>query len=353
VRAAGAAIAALLVLGACGGGNTGALPARAPPLASAPAELRDVELTFTAEAIVEAVHQSTVSAQIAGRIVDIRFDVGDRVQKGDVIVRIDERAATQAQAASEAQLRSAEATLANASAQFERARQLFAQKFISQAALDKAESDFKAAESQMKAMLAGAGQAATERSFATVTAPYSGVVAARHVQLGEMATPGKPLMTGFDPSTLRVVATVASTQIPAIQAGARARIEIPAAQRWVEAKSVTVVPSADPRTQSTQVRIDLPDDVRGIYPGVFARAHFVVGRAARLMVPRDAIVRRSELTAVYVIGEAGAPQLRQVRLGAVSDERGVEVLAGLKPGERVALDPVAAGMATGAASAAS
>jgi RND family efflux transporter MFP subunit len=353
VRAVGAAIAALLVLAACGGGVPGALPARTPPLASAPAELRDVELTFTAEAIVEAVRQSTVSAQIAGRIVDIRFDVGDRVQKGDVIVRIDERAATQAQAASEAQLRSAEATLANARAQFERSRQLFAQKFISQAALDKAESDFKGAESQMKAMLAGAGHAATERSFATVTAPYSGVVAARHVQLGEMATPGKPLMTGFDPSTLRVVATVASTQVPAIQAGARARIEIPAAQRWVEAKSVTVVPSADPRTQSTQVRIDLPDDVRGIYPGVFARAHFVVGRASRLMVARDAIVRRSELTAVYVIGDAGAPQLRQVRLGAVSDERGVEVLAGLKPGERVALDPVAAGMVTGVASAAS
>lgn len=353
MRAAGAAIAVLLVLAACGGGEPGALPPRAPPLASAPAELRDVELTFTAEAIVEAVRQSTVSAQIAGRIVDIRFDVGDRVQKGDVIVRIDERAATQAQAASEAQLRSAEATLANARAQFERARQLFAQKFISQAALDKAESDFKAAESQMKAMLAGAGQAATERSFATVTAPYGGVVAARYVQLGEMATPGKPLMTGFDPSTLRVVATVASTQIPAIQAGARARVEIPAAQRWVEAKSVTVVPSADPRTQSTQVRIDLPDDVRGIYPGVFARAHFVVGRASRLMVARDAIVRRSELTAVYVIGEAGVPQLRQVRLGAVSDERGVEVLAGLKPGERVALDPVAAGMATGVAPAAS
>lgn len=352
MRASGAAIVALLALSACSAGEPGALQTRVPPLASAPAELRDVELTFTAEAIVEAVRQSTVSAQIAGRIVDIRFDVGDRVHKGDVLVRIDERAATQAQAASEAQLRSTEATLANARAQFERARQLFAQKFISQAALDKAESDFKGAESQMKAMLAGAGQAATERSFATVTAPYSGVVSARLVQLGEMATPGKPLMTGFDPSTLRVVASVASTQVPAIQAGARARIEIPAAQRWVEAKSFTVVPSADPRTQSTQVRIDLPEDVSGVYPGVFARVHFVVGHAPRLMVPREAVMRRSELTAVYVVAEGG-PQLRQVRLGAVSDERGIEVLAGLKPGERVALDPVAAGMATGVAAAAS
>jgi hypothetical protein len=167
-----------------------------------------------------------------------------------------------------------------------------------------------------------------------------------------MATPGKPLMTGFDPSTLRVVATVASTLVPAIQPGSRARVEIPAAQRWVEAKSVTIVPSADPRTQSTQVRIELPEDVRGIYPGVFARAHFVIGHAPRLMVAREAVMRRSELTAVYVIAQGG-PQLRQVRLGEVTDEHGVEVLAGLRPGERVALDPIAAGMATGAAPAAS
>ena len=336
--------AAALLLAACGADKPVVPAAVSQALAAAPVELREVELTLSAEAVVEAVHQSTVSSQIAGRIVDLRFDVGDRVQKGEVIARIDERAATQAQAASEAQVRSAEATLINARATFERSRQLFAQKFISQAALDKAEADFKAAESQMKAMLAGAGQAATERSFATIVAPYSGVVAARHVQLGEMATPGKPIMTGFDPATLRVVATVASGQVASIQAASRARIEIPSANRWIDAKSITVVPSADPRTHSTQVRIDLPEDARGIYPGVFARAHFVVGKAPRLMAPREAILRRSELTAVYVVGGNAAPQLRQVRLGSVSDERGIEVLAGLKSGERVALDPVKAGM---------
>jgi RND family efflux transporter MFP subunit len=307
-------------------------------------ELREVEITHSAEAIEEAVRQSTVSSQIAGRIVELRFDVGDRVERGAVIARIDERAATQAEAASRAQLGAAEAGLANARAGYERAQQLFAQKFVSQAALDKARAEFQAAESQMKATLAGAGQAATERGFATLVAPYGGVVSARHVQLGEMATPGKPIMTGFDPSTLRVVATVAAAQVASIQAGGKARIEIPAANRWVEAKSMTIVPVADPRTHSTQVRIELPDDVTGVYPGVFARAHFVTGRAARLMVPRESVLRRSELTAVYVVGDAGTPQLRQVRLGTVADERGIEVLAGLKAGERVALDPVAAGM---------
>lgn len=340
-----AAALAALALAACGAAVPPGPPAARPALASASVELRVVELTQSAEAVVEAVRQSTVSAQIAGRIVELPFDVGDRVQKGQVIARIDERAASQAVAASEAQARSAEAVLANARADYQRSQQLFAQKFISQAALDKAQAELRTAESQVKAMLAGAGQAATERSFATIVAPYSGVVAARHVQLGEMATPGKALMTGFDPSTLRVVANVASAQVAAIQAGGRARVEIPAANLWVDARSVTVVPAADPRTHSTQIRLELPEDVRAIYPGVFARAHFVVGSAPRLMVPRVAVVRRSELTAVYVLGDAGAPQLRQVRLGTVADERGIEVLAGLRAGEKVALDPVQAGMA--------
>jgi RND family efflux transporter MFP subunit len=338
--------AASLLAAACGSPEPPAAPkASAAPPATAAVELREVELTTSAEAVVEAVRQSTVSAQVSGRIVDIRFDVGDRVEKGAVILRIDERAATLAVAASEAQMREAEAGLVNARAQYERTKQLLAQKFVSQAALDKAEADYKAAESRMRATLAGAGAAATEKSFTTIVAPYSGVVSARHVQLGEMASPGKPLLTGFDPSGLRVVATVPSAQVPAIQAGAKARIEVPSLGRWVDVKSVTVVPSADPRTHTTQVRLDLPADAKGLLPGVFARAHFVTGRAPRLMVPREAVLRRSEVTAVYVVDAKGEPRLRQVRVGTVADEKSVEVLAGLQAGEKVALEPVKAGMA--------
>jgi len=311
---------------------------------TATVEIRDIALTTTAEAVIEAVRQSTVSAQIAGRIVDLRFDVGDFVKKGEVIARIDERAVTQAEAASVAQVREAQAALANARAQFERAKQLLAQKFISQAALDQAEAAYKAAQARVSALLAGAGAAATERSFATIVAPYSGVVSARHVELGEMATPGRPLLTGFDPSTLRVVATVPQAQVAAIQALGKARIEVPSLGRWVDVKSMTLVPAADPRTHTTQVRLELPADVRGVYPGVYARAHFVIGSAPRLLVPRAAVLNRSEVTAVYVVDEQGRPHLRQVRLGSAGDESSIEVLAGLKPGERVALEPVKAGM---------
>ena len=320
--------------------------AAAADLKTAPVELREMDVDYTAEAVVEAVRQSTVSAQIAGRIVDLRFDVGDYVKKGEVIARIDERAVTQAEEASVAQVREAQAALANARAQYERNKQLLAQKFISQAALDQSEAAYKSAQARVSALLAGAGQAATERSFATIVAPYSGVVSARYVELGEMATPGKPLFTGFDPSTLRVVATVPQAEVAAIQAGSKARVEVPSLGKWIDVKNIVVVPSADPRTHTTRIRLELPEDVRGVYPGVYARAHFVVGRALKLLVPRSAIVRRSEVTAVYVVGADGAPRLRQVRLGEAADENYVEVLAGVEPGERVALDPIKAGMAT-------
>jgi len=335
------------VLAACGAEEPGrvAPAATGAGLKTAPVELRETELTVSAEAVLEAVRQSTVSAQIAGRIVDIRFDVGDFVKKGEVIVRIDERAAAQAVAATEAQVAEARAALTNARANYERSKQLLAQNFISPSALDKAEADYKAAQARVTALLAGAGQAATERSFATVVAPYSGVVSARHVELGEMAAPGKPLMTGFDPSTLRAVANVPQAQLDAIRALSKARVEVPSIGKWIDVKNVTIVPSADPRTHTTPVRLELAGVVRGVYPGVYARAHFVTGRALKLVVPRSAVVRRSEVTAVYVVGENGAVHLRQIRLGTAENEQFLEVLAGLRAGEKVALDPVKAGMA--------
>jgi RND family efflux transporter MFP subunit len=336
-----AAVLALL-LAACSAESPPPRGPQARDVETAAVELREVEVSYSAEAVVEAVRQSTVSAQIAGRIVGLGFDVGDFVKKGEVIVRIDERAATQAVAASEAQVSEARAALANARAQYERSKQLVAQKFLSPAALDQTEAEYRAAQARLQALVAGATQAATEKSFATIVAPYSGVVAARHVELGEMATPGKPLMTGFDPGTLRVTATVPQAQVAAIQALARARIELPSVARWIQAASLTIVPAADPRTHTTQVRINLPADVRGVYPGVYAKAHFVTGRKNALLVPRAAVLRRSELTAVYVVSDS--VQLRQVRLGEAADESFIEVLAGLKPGERVALEPIKAGM---------
>ena len=92
------------------------------------------------------------------------------------------------------------------------------------------------------------------------------------------------------------------------------------------------------------MRVNLPANEPGVYPGMFVRAHFVVGKAERLMILGSAVLHRSEVVAVYVVDEKGAVKLRQVRLGEAATDGSVEVLAGLNQGEKVALDPVKAGM---------
>lgn len=307
-------------------------------------QFREVDQTYAAEGLVEAVNQSTISAQISGRIVDLKFDVGDYVKQGQVIARIDESVVGQQVVGSQAQVAQSQAALDNARASYERSKQLFAQKFISQAALDKATSEYKAAQAQAAASLAGAGEAAATRRFATLTAPYSGVVSARHVELGEMAMPGKPIMTGFDPKDLRVEVSVPQYKLPAVRELSRATVELPSSGKWVKAVSVTILPAADVKTHASRVRLDLPADSRDVYPGMFARAHFAVGRAQKLLVPAPAVLRRSELTAVYVVDAKENVQLRQIRVGEPAGEGQLEVLSGLMPGEKVALDPVQAGI---------
>jgi len=316
----------------------------AEQLAVAPVQYREVEQTYSVEGLVEATRQSTVSAQISGRIKEINFDVGSRVNKGQVILRIDEREAAQALAGSNAQVMQAQVMLQNAKATYERSKQLFEQKFISQSALDKAQADYQVARAQAAASEASAGQASLTRGYSDVIAPYGGVVAARLVEVGEMVTPGKPMMVGFDPAEMRVIVSVPQYKLQDIGTHPKVMVELPSLNRWVKAASISVQPLADARTHSTQVRVYLPNDEAGVYPGMFVRAHFVVGKADKLVIPNGAVLHRSEVVAVYVVDEKNAVKLRQVRLGEATADGFVEVLAGLNPGEKVAMDPVKAGM---------
>jgi RND family efflux transporter MFP subunit len=320
--------------------------AAAQGLSAAPVEYRDVDTTYSTEAVIEAVRQSTISAQVMGRIVELRADVGDFVKAGQVVARIDEREAAQVVASSQAQVAQARANLQNARINLERTRRLLESNFVSQSALDRADAEFKAAEAQLRAAEAGAGQAAVSRGYTTVVAPISGVISARNVEVGEMATPGKPLLTAFDPNDMRVIAEVPQSVIAEIKALSRATVEVPSVDKWIKVKSMVIIPAADPHTHSTRVRLYLASDERDIYPGVYARAHFAIGRARKLVIPAQSVVRRSEVSGVYVVNEKGNPSFRQIRLGESAGAGLVDVLAGVSAGERVALEPIKAGMVT-------
>ena len=315
-------------------------------------EMRALALSRPAEATVEAVRQATLAAQVPGRIVALEVDAGERVAKGQVLLRIDAAEASQAVAGADAGIAQAQAGLINAKAAYERTQSLVERKFVSQSALDQAKAAFDAAEAQLRAARAGRGQAATVQGYMTIVAPMAGLVAARHVESGEMAQPGRQLVTVYDPSAMRAVVDVPQQRLAGLRsAGAplKARVELPESGRWFEAAAVTVLPAADPRTHTVRVRVDLPANAEGVLPGTFARVHFAGGETRRVAVPATAILRRGELTAVYVADGKGGFALRQIRAGESLADGSVEVLAGLAGGETLALDPVQAGIAGRAA----
>lgn len=300
------------------------------------------------DGVVEAMRQTVIAAQVPGAVVQLDAKVGDRVTAGQVLLRIDARAADQNTAASEAQVQAARALLDVAGKDFERQKQLFQKNYISQAALERAESEFKSTQAQVAAQLAQAGAARTQSGFHVVRAPFAGVVAEVPVSLGDMAMPGRALLTLYDPAALRVTAAVPQTVASRLAAGQLPRVELPGLPaQWVAPQRVQVLPTVDPGTHTVQLRADLPPGQAGVAPGMFARLWLPVpvsgatSGTSALSVSAASIVRRAEMTGLYVLDPNGKPVLRQVRLGRVDGDR-VEILAGLMPGERVVTDPQAA-----------
>jgi len=315
--------------------------------ATVPAQAAALQGRSSYDGVVEAVRQTVIAAQVPGAVVELNVKAGDRVQAGQLLLRIDARAADQTAAASNAQVQVARAALDVATREYERQKQLHQKKYISQAALERAESEFKATSAQVAAQMAQAGVARTQTGLHTVRAPYAGVVAEVPVALGDMAMPGRPLLTLYDPAALRVTASVPQSASGSVQADT-VRVELPglaAAQQWPRATRVQVLPTVDAATHTVQVRAELGAGPDGVAPGMFARLWLpVTGSAAAgktVTVPLKAIVRRAEMTGVYVQGEGGKPQLRQVRLGRAEGDR-VEVLSGVAPGEQVVVDPQSA-----------
>jgi RND family efflux transporter MFP subunit len=261
-------------------------------------------------------------------------------------MRIDARAADQTAAAGAAQARAARAAMEVAAREFAQQQQLFAQGYISQAALDRADAHFKTAQAESSAQLASAEAAKTHSDFYIIKAPYDAVVANVSVVLGDMAMPGRPLLALYDPTALRVTAAIPQTAVAELGGQLASQVEIPgAAAGLVRPVHVQLLPTVDVASHTLELRLDLPPNTKAV-PGMFARAWLSgLGTGgtgdARLFVPSQALVRRSEFAAVYVIGRNGKPMLRQVRPGR-SEGGQVEVLSGVAAGERVALDPQAA-----------
>lgn len=308
------------------------------------------------EGTVEAVRQTILAAQVAGAVQQLSVKAGQTVAAGQVLLRIDARVAEQGTQAAQAQAAAAQAAAVVAAQDLERKRQLHARQYISKAALEQAQAAYDAARAAQQAAQAQIGVAQAQSGFHVVRAPYAGTVSAVAVELGDMAAPGRPLLTLHDPAALRV-----TVSLPAALAAAplprSLRVELAGtglAALELPATAVQVLPTVDAQTLTRQVRVDLPPRLGpAVVPGVFARlwwpaegtgSNAAAGAAAAagpVRVPVKALVLRGEMTGVYVRAADGKPLLRQVRLARPQDGW-VEVLSGVQPGETVIEDAATA-----------
>ncbi len=320
------------------------LSGMAAGLETVAAELSELPRVRLFDATVEAVNRATVTSETAGTVEEVMFDVDDYVTAGAVLVRFRATEPRARAGAARASLAEARAQLAQAEQEFARVSEIYQRKLVARAAFDAATAARATARARVAAAQARLDESEAQLEKTVVRAPYSGIVTARHVEVGEAAQPGTPLLSGLSLEQLRVTAQVPQGVVAALRQTPRAEVHGDGLGPLV-VDGLTLFPYADPATHTVTVRGDLPPEgSAGLFPGMHVKLAVTLGSDPQLVVPETAVVRRGELTALYVVSDDGRIGLRQVRLGERHGDRRA-VLAGLAAGARVAVDPVAAGVA--------
>ncbi len=319
--------------------------AQALDLNTAPVARVAVPVETVLAGLVEAVNQSTVAAQTAGRVTEVRFDVDDYVPKGTVIVQLRDTEQQAGLAKADSGLQDARARYQKAADDLHRKQVLLKEQAVSKSTVDAANAEYKSAQAGLAAARAQVATAREQLEHTQIRAPYSGIVVKRTVEPGETVQPGTPLMTGLSLDALRVSVQVPQSLVASLRRTQAASVLLPGADGTrVAAQKVTIAPRADADSHTFLVRLQLPTLEQPLYPGMSVKVAVTTGTTQRLLVPVQAVVHRSEVTGVYVVDASGI-HLRQVRAGRVVAGGRQEILAGLSAGEDVALDPVAAAIA--------
>ena len=297
---------------------------------------------------LEAINQGTVSAQTSGIVETVTVDVNDSVSAGQVLATINN---TQQQAQlSQTQAHLAQEQALNEDAQIllRRNRSLFARKTLSQGELDSSIAAAKSRQAAVLAAMAKVKQAQEQLSYTRVLAPYSGIVSQRLVQVGELVSPGQPVMAGFSPQPLRIIIDIPQHLLTKLNISADQPIKIQANGKTITTQQYTLFPYADSRYSSVRARIDLTtnNNEQTLLPGSWVEVLLPADERAGIYLPQSAILQQGEVASLYIKHPTtGRFKLRYVRLGQklITQQSGpqVEVIAGLSSDEEVAINALA------------
>ncbi len=332
----------------------------------ATASMTDQPIIYDAVGTVQAGIRSNLSSKLLGTIEDIHVREGDQVKQGDILVLIDQRQVNAGHSKAEAGLSEAKKGLAAAIsnrdaaraseelalATYERYLNLKRDDSVSVQEFDEMEARYRqakaglglkdamveAATARVKQAEASLATAWVNKKDAVITAPHDGIITGKMVDKGDLAKPGSPLLALETTSGFCIDVVLPETYIDYVQPLQKVSVRVPALKTGpLEGNVCTIVPSVDPRSRSFIVKIKLPID-RKVRSGLFARAEIPMGHSKKLLIPQKGVVTRGQLTGLYLVDSKSIAHFRLIRLGKTFGDF-VEVLSGLKEGDRYVLEP--------------
>lgn len=355
---------------ACGdkieSGTTAKSPTVLKDVSVATARMTDQPIIYEAVGTVQAGIRSNLSSKLLGTIEDMYVREGDHVKQGDTLVLIDQRQVNAGHRKAEAGLSEVKEGLAAAISNRDAARaseelalatyerylnlkrddsvsvqefdEIEARYRRAKAALGHADAMVEAATARVKQAEASLATARVDKKDAVITAPHDGIITGKMVDKGDLAKPGSLLLALETTSGFCVDVVLPETYIDYVQPLQKVSVRVPALKTGpLEGNVCTIVPSAEPRSRSFIVKIKLPID-RKVRSGLFARAEIPMGHSKKLLIPQKGVVTRGQLTGLYLVDSKSIAHFRLIRLGKTFGDF-VEVLSGLKEGDRYVLEP--------------
>ena len=289
---------------------------------------------------IAPVHQSSIAAKILARVLEVNVTAGQPVLAGDVLVRLNDDDLRSRLQQAEAQHEAAGARLNQARSDYQRASGLIQGNAISRAEYESLATAVRTSEAELERTARVIDETKIFLDYATITAPFDGVVVDKQAQAGDMVTPGQTLLTVYDPNQMQLVANVRESLAMKLKVGQEVTAKLESLDHECLATVREVVPQADVGSRSFQVKVSGPCPP-GVYSGMFGRILLPLEDEQIIMIPAAAVRRVGQLTLVDVRSNDDGLIRRNVQIGRrLGDD--IEILSGLRPGEQVLLPVVPA-----------
>jgi RND family efflux transporter MFP subunit len=307
-------------------------PLEGRPIAQA--ELIRVPVEETAVGSVRPVRETGVAPKILAKVIEVNITAGQTVKQGDVLARLDDSDLRSRRDQAAAALQAARVRRDQAKVEYDRIKKLEQQNVASQLEIERVTSALKEAEAQVQRAEESVKEAETILGYATITAPMSGTVIDKRVDVGDTVSPGQVLMKMYDHTRMQLVASVRETLAQRLEVGRTVPVQIEALAHRCDGNISEIVPEAEAATRSFSVKVTGPCPP-GVYPGMFGRLIIPLDEEEVVVVPRSAIRQVGQLATVDIVEDERLHR-RAVRLGRTFGDR-IEILSGLQPGEKVAI----------------